>query len=112
MRLWDPSLSPTDPNGESSIKIHTTSSRHASLAVEFSGESMDYDEAIKRFVCHLFVAMMPTEGVEETMTSLGDAVDFYKTRQTTAVPRLSAATQSTGVVTTTEQLPALVISDE
>lgn len=57
----------------------------------FDGEAASAREAALRVIAHFMVFAMPPSGLDETVSSLGEIVEFHNERIVTAPPALEPA---------------------
>ncbi len=66
----------------------------------------------KREQCYVLISLMPTEGIDETLTSLIEILEYHRESAQYSLPEPEIVPRGIGEVVSIVERPPLVISDE
>jgi len=77
--------------------------------LSFESQHDEGNEALRRLVAYFLVTVMPTEGLDEGLTSLRDIFEYHDENQRFAVPEMPDTQEHHGVVVSYEERAPFVI---
>jgi hypothetical protein len=78
------------------------------ISIRSKGDKLD---TVKRLFGHLLVMLMPTEGMDETLSSLRDIYGYHLENLEYLLPEIEETQRGTGKVVNIAEAPTLFISE-